>query len=408
MALFDSFELQLQNSVPDKSTSWPQNANFLAQLGALELILSGDNDYIQYEKEKGHFIPFNTLNTDTETSDIYLANKKKLHSSQSDRKGPHMKNYSKRLYATLPLFPFRSMPRFLQNNCAIPSKKTIIPPMSHIKLILRRNRNFDLTYLGDNISLCSPTDVITNTPRNLQGENALDADPLISISVEIHDIFLTCTSAIPEENFSIYNDSKYISPFGYSKVDIHDLTLGSTLYTPELIWPTAKVPCVAVLFFIPDCNIVYDSSYHLTTSPNRFYLPRGLKSIRIQQRTQIGVDPLNCFSIQNLEKRDYDDSKQAFFDYLIEQGFLSKNISFEDWFSIDPSEECGSLNIFPINFSKLADVEGSVLTKGLRVTLEFNQPLTTAWKLISVFWYLGSYCFKEIEKTRPPLVQILE
>ena len=106
--------------------------------------------------------------------------------------------------------------------------------------------------------------------------------------------------------------------------------------------------------------------------------------------------------------RDYDDSKQTYYDYLISQGFLAKNVPFEDWFSVKSASECGSLNIFPINFSKLADVEGEVLTKGLKVSLEFSEALTTGWKLVSAFWYIGSIEFKNIEAHRHPIVQINE
>ena len=64
----------------------------------------------------------------------------------------------------------------------------------------------------------------------------------------------------------------------------------------------------------------------------------------------------------------------------------------------------GSLNVFPINFRALTNIERSVFLRGLKVTLEFSQPLEASWKLVAMYQYQGVVRYRSMGEDRPPSV----
>ena len=183
---------------------------------------------------------------------------------------------------------------------------------------------------------------------------------------------------------------------------------GATIYSPRITWETSRTPDVVFLYFIRDMDLVNVSDTHLTLSSNRFFLPVGLKSIKIQQRSQLGLEPLTCLWIKNLDVHDYHDSKLAYYNYLKSNGFLAESVRFEQLFQVENYTAgygglgMGSLNVFPINFRTLTNIEKSVFLRGLKVTLEFNTPLLLSWKLVAMYQYQGVVRYRSLGEDRPP------
>ena len=132
-----------------------------------------------------------------------------------------------------------------------------------------------------------------------------------------------------------------------------------------------------------------------------------MKSIKIQQRSQNDMTPLNCLHIQNLDKYDYHDSKERYFHYLKRNGFLSSSVKFEQLFEVASYSDgrAGGLNIFPINLRQLTGIETLEFRKGLRVTIEFSQVLRQSWRLIALHQYQGVVRYEEAkDRTHCPRV----
>ena len=259
--------------------------------------------------------------------------------------------------------------------------------MMKIRVTIKKNNDFDLLNMGNNF------DIPLNAERN-SSTRTLQANELTTgVNFHYDDVYLNVTRAVPEPTFNLYKNGEFTTPFNYSRFHLHDLPTGSILYSPEIAWTTSKPPDVVYLYFIRDSDLVKVPNQNLTCSTNRFFKPPGLSSIRIQQRSQAGINPLSCLEILNLNEFDYHQSKEQYFSYLKDNHFLSPNVKFEQLFQTKDTlsgTATGSLNVFPINFRKLTGIESSVFLRGLKVTIEFTQTLNTSWKLVALYQYQGS------------------
>ena len=144
-----------------------------------------------------------------------------------------------------------------------------------------------------------------------------------AVDFDIQDMYITIQRARPEPKFSLYKNGQFTCPFNYSRFNLYDLPTGASIYTPRVTWETARTPDTIYLYFVRDMDLVNVPDKHLTISANRFFLPEHLSSIKIQQRSQLGLEPLTCLEIKHLDVRDYHDSKLAYFNYLKSNGFLT-------------------------------------------------------------------------------------
>ena len=385
LVLFNDSERSYNGKVIDDSTSWPQRGHMLNNEAAISYYFSGDDELIEQEKMFAHFIPFNDLTADL-NSEFDIRHRELVHDDDNDYKGGG-KKYSPRFRVTLPFYPFRSLTPWFQKDGNLTQAITIIPPMMKIRVTIKKNNDFDLLNMGNNF------DIPLNAERN-SSTRTLQANELTTeVNFHYDDVYLNVTRAVPEPTFNLYKNGEFTTPFNYSRFHLHDLPTGSILYSPEIAWTTSKPPDVVYLYFIRDSDLVKVPNQNLTCSTNRFFKPPGLSSIRIQQRSQAGINPLSCLEILNLNEFDYHQSKEQYFSYLKDNHFLSPNVKFEQLFQTKDTlsgTATGSLNVFPINFRKLTGIESSVFLRGLKVTLEFTQTLSQSWKLVALYQYQGS------------------
>ena len=399
--LFDRIECSYNGMINDESSNGLGHGQFFNQEAAIAFYTCGDNDQIEYEKTFGHFIPWNDL-TSAQGSPYEIATRKMFHVNQEDYKAPGKKDFSRRFYVTLPGYPFRSLTRWFAKDGNFTDKMTIIPPSTHIKVCLRRNFDFRLLDLGDNM-----TEISTYANRLCATRQKGASDLTTEVKFEYDDAYITVYRAIPEQKFTLYKNGQFSTPFTYSRCNQYDLPTGAKLYSPEISWDTRHIPDVVFLYFVREFDLINETpGKNLTLSSNRFFRPLHMKSIKIQQRSQNGIEPLNCLYITNLDKNDYHDSKERYFHYLQRNGFLSSSVKFEQLFEVQQTSMgvAGSLNIFPINFRQLTGIENSLYMRGLKVTLEFSQVLQQNWRLVALFQYQGVVRYHTRRDNEPPTI----
>lgn len=404
LALFNGSERSFNGAITDTSTSWPQIGQCMNQEAALSFYLSGNEELLNKEKIYAHFMPLNDIDTTVRNSEIEIANRRWAHENQNDYHGPGKKAYSRRMKCTLPFYPFRPQAHWFVKQMGFRDKRTIIPPLTHIKIVLRRNVENELIDLGDNMKFISTAACRAATNRS----HTSNEDLLRAVKFTIEDIFLTVERVIPQANYSIYKNGQFSTPISYSRFNFFDLPTGAQIYSPEISWDTNKVPDIATVFFVRDFDLVNDSQKNLTLSCNRFFLPPNLTTIKIQQRSTLGLEPLSCIEIKDLDENNYHDSKLRFFHLMQSSGFLSKDKKqFEDFFKVAETGTgaAGSLSYFPIALRRMTNIESSIFVKGLKITLTFASPLETSWKLVALWQYEGSVVYKQLSENAPPSIQ---
>ena len=406
LILFNECNISYNGQVNDDTSSWPERGQCYNQEASIALYTCGDEEHINREESFGHFIPFSDV-AYTQGSKYELATRKNFHFDQNDYKDPTKKAFSPRFYVTIPGYPFRSLTKWSAKDGGFKNHKTIIPPCTSIKIVLRKNKENAIVDLGDNPTVISTYDNRLCTPRTPWAAGSIDLTSRVRFHYD--DIYITVQRAIPEPKFTLYKNGQFTCPFNYNRFNFYDLPTGATIYSPRITWETSRTPDVVFLYFIRDLDLVNVPDAHLTLSSNRFFLPLGLKSIKIQQRSQLGLEPLTCLWIKNMDVRDYHDSKLAYYNYLKSNGFLAESVRFEQLFQVENTGGygglgMGSLNIFPINFRTLTNIERSVFLRGLKVTLEFNTPLAVSWKLVAMYQYQGVVRYRTMGEDRPPSV----
>ncbi len=269
--LFNDIERSYNGKVRDESSSWPYRGQCLNQEACIALYLGGNSDKIEYEKTFGHFIPFNDVSSQ-QGSEYELATRKLYHEDQNDYKAVGKKNFSRRFYVTIPGYPFRSLTDWFAKNGEFNDHMTVIPPMTHVKIILRKNMENALMDLGDNVEVITTADNVYSTSR-VPTANDLTAD----VDFQYDDIYITVRRAIPEAKFNLYHNNQFTTPYTYSRFNTYDLPTGSFIFSPEIAWTTTRIPSVGFLYFVRDFDIVNVPNKHLTLSSNRFFFTERLE-----------------------------------------------------------------------------------------------------------------------------------
>ena len=219
-----------------------ERAQYFNQEAAISFYTCGDNDLIEYEKTFGHFIPWNDL-TSKQGSPYEIATRKMFHFDQDDYKGPGKKEFSPRFYVTLPGYPFRSLTRWFAKDGNFTDKMTIIPPASSINVVLKKNFDFRLIDLGDNM-----TEINTTDNRLCATREKGNTDITTKVNFEYDDIYITVYRAVPEQKFTLYKNGQFSTPFTYSKFDESDIPMGVKLHSIDKIWLTNSTPDVVFLY----------------------------------------------------------------------------------------------------------------------------------------------------------------
>ena len=274
LILFNGCNVSYNGQVNDDTSSWPERGQCFNQEASIALYTSGDEEYINREERFGHFIPFSDLSYE-QGSKLELATRKNFHFDGNDYKAPNKKAFSPRFYITIPGYPFRSLTKWSAKDGGFKNHKTIIPPCTSVKVVLRKNIENDLVDLGDNPSIISTYENRVCAKRDPWAAGSTD----LTSSVRFHydDIYITVQRTIPEPKFTLYKNGQFTCPFNYNRFNFHDLPTGAAIYSPRISWETSRTPDVVFLYFIRDLDLVNVPDAHLTLSSNRFFLPLGLK-----------------------------------------------------------------------------------------------------------------------------------
>ena len=260
-------------------------------------------------------------------------------------------------------------------NYQIPNK-IILPPYTSIRLILKRNpinpfywmNNKDITVI-----------------KNIENKDTNYGGTLSDILIQISDIYLQ-VERYKGCQVNIFPDKQLTYNYSYNKVDLVKLS-SNTAQEYRLGWDGERIPEYAILYFLRDYDFIHQSSLNLTTSTDRFFLPKALEKIKISN-VDWEHSTFDGLEIDHLNQLDRHPSKINYFHYLQMHKFLPQDLPYNEYFSESDAIKSGQLSAFPISI-KGRNMPSSLLSRGFTVLLNFTNPLETNW-YIAVRWVFCS------------------